>query len=698
MKNSLFNPEVHSLTFKNFKSFHGYNCGGMCTVALRNFYKGILINCKSIMSFYSKEIKHAQTKIIFLDLTKACNWDDSVEAFKAVKRRIDNEGKPTLLYLDQVDNSLVKDHYVVAYATETVNDNIKRVYTYDPNYSYKVCLCQIPRERYDMNGETNSTGSSAYYKQSPFTTYVELDYAHKKVYKVFKHANYSDTKEKIQGFQKYSNITEFTDEASVNHSFNFEFVRSNGPIALSPQTGPDIPAWSFDIKVKKNGSVSCNLFFSLEGKTNPCFFGAGSNLFTEELKSCFSDPQWEHKGFQMAKGNKNITVTLYVPYNSSDVFYHSCKLVLTSNFRQKSIALGSYIKKPKINTIQASYFPQTIPSHGRTVKVTSWGKTKTRNGFPFLIHNRTVKVTSWEETKTRNGLPFFIFNLFGSNWENKIKLHDNVPIEYDGYLPLNIYSAIRFVPEYGPYPEFDEIWDSGFHFGHIKGNVVITLMHNGLSNGASVRMIVDDPSQNEVKTFHSGKVSFDLPGTNQALYSRNRYRTITFDLIGADETAGFTDSYIRAMEDRCLVIFVSMIKKAPPADVFIPGFIETITREPRIIIDIIKDIDYQQWNHKFENEQLTHPNLTKDAFNMNFIKSFVENIKNDKTNDVLFKAYTHTARYRNNLMGEIMSHGAKFRDFQKDMNAMKGKLNSILLQNFIENRKIQRVIKSLLKK
>ncbi|HEY4789125.1 MAG TPA: hypothetical protein VIH57_23915, partial [Bacteroidales bacterium] len=481
MKSSYLNPEVHSLTFRNFAhtvcGVSGcFQCGGMCCMVLSKFYKGELIDCESVRKSFENGIWNRQLGIIGSDIYKSCRWGKSMDAVDKISDNID-VGKPTLLYLDLKDWSLVDDHFVVAYAMDDISSNVKQIYIYDPNYVYKRHFCNDPTKTYCIDPDyPNSTLKN---KES----YLELNYTDETVILVN-----GSSSEPVRGFKWYGQdetgipVSHYTDERAVQHSCDITLISTNPPELINGK-----PVISHNIKISKTGNVPADLKLWWEGDHQ--LYESDDNLFPVALKDDFGSSV-KHVGLQCGNGYVDKTYRVYQNYAPSN----PATIVLRSNFLEKSLQL--MYDTPEIETFTAF-------AEGTTPQL--------KHYYPAMVDNQIMKIQGLDR--------------------EHVEEVEKVPDAYGDALPVNRVS-FQFIGDDwqsaindGTYSLVDPV----FYLGYIKSNVVVEITHNGLYVKAKTKMTSDDPSSVE-KEFTDDVVTFTLPGGNKTLYDSNARKTLNFEI------------------------------------------------------------------------------------------------------------------------------------------------------------------------
>lgn len=569
MKKSYFNPEVHSLPFSNFSHevwgvSWGFQCGGMCTIVLRRFYDGILIDCEAKRESFEDDIWDAQFYIISKDCYKSCHWGKSIKAVEELSERIDI-GKPTLLYLNQEDDSLVADHYVIAYAMEEKPDGIKKIFTYDPNYVYKRCYCNAPNVTDKIkNGDT----------------WLELDYNQEIVTKVS--SNVQTVRTVIPGFKRYENISDFVHEKNIQHSCEINRLSLNPPTIIN-----NTPVISHSIKISKDGSVAADLKLAIQG--NQDLFEQGDNLYPSTLMHCFgsTSPNDHHKhlGLQSGAGVAEIIYNFFEEYDSTN-----SPITLQSNFIEKNLALG--FPKPRIET------------------------------FTAFADNSTHQRLEMGYTN-RQGIGN-VFEIQGLNMDNVVEC-EKVPDNYQSKLPVNIVSFVaddyKSAINLGTYDLFKPL----FYLGYVRSNVLVELAHNGLYSGGTVKMNSYNPTSIENKEFVEDAVIFTLPGGTQELYNSDALKANDFVIKGKDVSSQFSESLSAILQYRCLIIHEPLIHRPHTIkdfDVFAKYFL-------KILINIPNSPLGTQLKNKFKLELAKNPRIEKKKFEEFFNKKFIDTLSNE---------------------------------------------------------------------
>ncbi len=685
MKTSYFNPEVHSLTFRNFNHIvcgrgWGYQCGGMCCTVLSRFYKGTLIDCESHRKSFEEEIWNHQVGVIGVDPDKYPGWGKSLDAINKISENIDN-GKPTLLYLrfedkhDPLDVNLLNDHFVIAYALDDISDIIKRVYIYDPNYVYKRHYCNDPAKTYCIDPADN------YVTIKNFDSYLEVNFKDKTITlnngKVFRDSTGNpvlpvqgpfivpvpvpaiDTTP-VLGFKWYGqdaspglHVRWYTDEKDVQHSCDITLIANNPPEILNSK-----PLISHTIRISKDGNVPADLKLWWEGYRD--LYESGDSLFPEELKGEFDSPV-KHTGLQCEKNPYGKTYKVYQNFAPSN----PARIILQSDFLEKHLQLT--FAKPAIESF-TSFMEGTTPQR--------------RHYYPDIVNDQIMK-------------------LQGLN-QNNVEQVTRIPEGYKEALPVNHVSFsydgddLQSAINSGAYSLFEPV----FYLGYIKRKVLVELTHNGLYKGATVTLTSNGSLIGE-DTFSNNAVTFTLPEVDRKIYDFNDLKPLNFEITGGEISAGFSESFNTFLQYGCLIIHEPLIHKPhlKDFDVFARYF-------EKLLINIPHTQRIPQLENKFNLESAKHPEIERDKFKAIFCEQltdrFVSKTKTMWNRKRLIRNFIDSFHsyntFRKDRVDLIINHSKNLQELNQHFELLEDQMRPLIGRVLISKRPFRRVIRKVLKR
>lgn len=490
IKYSYFNPEVHSLVFDNFTICDANQCGGMCCMVLTKFYGGTLLGCDiNNKSALKNSIRDKQVGIVFCDIYKSCDWSESLSAINDIIENIDRYHKPTLLYLDQKNWNLVKDHFVVAYAVESdESTGITKVYVYDPNYIYKRHFCH--------NDTMPEHVTNDYY-----TTFLEINSNDRTIKKEYENIN-------ILGFKAYGkeptglSIKNYTKEIDeIEHSCEITFIRTNAPEIIN-----SIPVISCTVRVSKRGNIPADLVLKMSTSTNDRIILCedGDNLFVESENIVSSSIKY--RGLQFGSGHFEKEYKIYIKYEPSNLSRRT--LTLTSNFIEQSVHW--FIRVPRVTHLSGYVI----------------GEPYNQIGWDTSMNGQLLSV---------QGLT-----------ENNIELVERAPESM--LFPLSDNFTLVFYSP-GRLPDDD---GRRAYLGYIKEDMEVEIVVNDAYQDAKATMMFNEEDPLE-RNFIENKARFMIPRGNRALYDLNRTNYLSLNVTGQNITSRFSESIHIRQKYRCLI-------------------------------------------------------------------------------------------------------------------------------------------------
>jgi hypothetical protein len=647
MKQSFFNPEVHSLPFANFYYYvcgakWGAVCGGMCCMVLSKFYKGELVDCEMARGPTETDIWNLQVGIIGCDIYKSCRWGRSMTAVDKIYANI-AVGKPTLLYLDLKDNSLADDHFVVAHAIDDSDTSKRKIYIYDPNFVYKRHYCGNPTQEYC--DDPSDPGSRLYWKNS----YLEVNYTDQSVALVNRGSS-----ERVLGFKWYGEdntgiqVSYYTDERDVQHSFDMELVSTNPPEILKT-----IPLISHNIKVSKEGTVPADLtMYGASGE----YYQSGNNLIPRGLESEF-DSFIPYNAIQTGSGSFEKTLKVYQRFESS---YTPYSITLKSNYLEKSLELSFSL--PALRTFTAFV-------HGRNPGY--------RDAYENIVDDPIISITDLA---------------FNDVQQVELASETDQP-------PVN--------RVYTPFTEDDveeakrrklSIFDPIIYLGYIKSDVNIELTHNGLYTGATVKLSYGSSSTE--RPFTGNAVTFDLPGGNQQLYAANAMKDLRFDVIGGGISSKFSNTFHATLQYRCLIIHTPNFPDPHQTefDVFARYFEEILIHIPHS--PRVAELE-NRFNRELEKNTGVDKEKYKKIFTEELIKAFSTRAKTmgnrKKILGDFITCYRQYDAFRKQRIGFIMAKSKNIKELNQNLKALEIQMRPLIGRALIQKKTFMRMLTEFLK-
>jgi len=640
-KHSYFNPEVHSLIIHNSMGW----CGGFCAVALRRYYDGETISCKDKKYSFTPngdailapslltEILNAQIAIVGKDCSKGSQWKQTMKAIQIITLRIDIGNSPTLLYLDQVANNLVKDHFVIAYAIEDISPDIKHIYTYDPNYVFTRCFCNNPSNYLEGDGiwHNPNDGAKLLYntgtpriKKLNYGTYLSVDYKTKEV----KKANEGVV---IEGFQAYDNSARLCHQKDIKHSCDIRCLSTKHHSSLIDGKAVS----SYRIEVSKSGDITADMKLVLDPTIT--LYEKGDNLYTSELFVHFGSPHpkdhTKHIGSIYGPGDHLKVYNFFLAYGSTTPALVPIKV--QSNFVEKQISLNRG-NTPVIKTF-------TAYANGASRDV------KSENGI-LRIGGRDV------------------FRVYGLKMKN-VKEWEMISSTDNGPFPGNHISIHKPLNQIGAASGKHDILFSQLYLGYIKDEVIVELTQNGLYGNADVIMSSSHLAPTVTKKFNNDAVTFTLPKGTPGQYRDNVFKKYTFYTQGTGGFGGFTETKKAYLEPRCLIVcdpFMSNSKLV--LNGLIKIFLEVIPLPSEWLHPTFRKL----WQNKYKEEFEGVRGIDDSQFEIVFkkqcrkeIRKEINNYKNKKqVSKDLRNAFKDVKKYRNKMRSAIIIKSNNLREYR----------------------------------